>query len=99
MEGGIIGFEFSCGEEAVFLRDGRDADGMCKKDLGEKAWGWCWNEQGEERVPCQTSLAPPKGFDPGPNCSWGKSVQACQGALRCKFAGACCGTLMPSPNR
>lgn len=32
--GDIVGFERSHGEEAVFPRDGHDADGRCKKYLG-----------------------------------------------------------------
>lgn len=37
--GGIIGFECSRGEGAVFCRDGRDADGRCKQYLGGKSMG------------------------------------------------------------
>lgn len=32
---GVIGFERSCGEGAVFPWDGHDADGKCKRCLGK----------------------------------------------------------------
>lgn len=68
-------------ERVLFLRDGCDADGWCKKYLGKNMWVVLEGEEGAHQNPREPS-ATPEGFGPEPNHSWGRSVQACQGMRR-----------------
>lgn len=74
--GDIVGFECSHGEEAVFPRDGDDADGRCKKYLGMVLEGAGWRRGCPVGIPER-----PRGLVPGPNRSWGETGASVPGRV------------------